>query len=111
MNIYLFNVEGTEIYKIGFTKGDPKKRLKNLQTGNPFKLVVTEVYQSKYGRKLEKILHRTFEANKIYDFNDLHLKGEWFQLSLKEVFSFKEQCKKIEKNISIIKKDTTLDNF
>jgi hypothetical protein len=32
-HVYLINIEDTNIYKIGFTKQSPKKRVKDLQTG------------------------------------------------------------------------------
>ena len=35
MILYILNAEGTDLYKIGITKNNPKARVKNLQTGNP----------------------------------------------------------------------------
>ena len=36
--VYLFNVEGTDIYKIGYSQ-HPKKRVEEVQVGCPFKVV------------------------------------------------------------------------
>ncbi len=115
--VYLFNIDGTSIYKIGVTKGDPKKRLKNLQVGCPFPLIITHIYHSKYGNKLEGILHRTYQLNKITD-EDLEpilpgikLHGEWFQLPKDIVLGFLLKCKEVEDRISFLKKNSTLDKI
>lgn len=120
--IYLFNIEGTDIYKIGITKGDPLKRLKNLQVGCPFSYIISCTFESKHGNKLEKVLHRTYSSNKVLtegelptfiirDFSDKELHGEFFKLNKEEVENFENTCKRIENNIDIIKNNSTLDKF
>ena len=80
MNIYfiqeLENGARTGQYKIGLTI-DPEKRLKQLQVGNPRKLVIahyfsiTELYNP---GAIEKYLHLLLE-----DFNS---EGEWFSFNV-----------------------------
>jgi hypothetical protein len=58
--------------KIGISK-NPEKRLKQLQTGNPNKLVIIHTIQSPDYKLLERTLHDIC--------GDLRLVGEWFELS------------------------------
>jgi len=71
---YIYIITDGIDFKIGVTKNDPKKRLKQLQTGNPkvleiantFKVPSSEVY------KLEK------EAHKLVQYRYAK-RGEWFR--------------------------------
>ena len=110
-NIYLINLENTDIYKIGVTNGDPNKRLKNLQVGSPYKLIFVKSFASTYGAKLEGILHRAYSAQKVSSMDGQELLGEWFELSNLDVKNFETRCESITKNLDIIKVSTTLDNF
>lgn len=115
--VYLFNIEGTSIYKIGYTTREPDKRLSNVQVGCPFKLSITSTYDSKYGTKLEGILHRTYQLHKTTDeyldsvLPGIRLRGEWFFLSKEIVDGFQGKCKEIEDRIDYIRANSTLDNF
>jgi hypothetical protein len=71
-------------YKIGWTKRDPNKRLKELKTANSHDLELIHFYESKWGPRIEINLHRKF--------NPLKRNGEWFELSDNDVNSFKELC-------------------
>lgn len=55
--------------KIGFTRHDPNKRLKSLQTGNPHELKLLKVIKGDLG--LETSLHYKFRKHRI--------NGEWFE--------------------------------
>ena len=66
-----FVTQGNEFVKIGYTANKPEKRLYNLQTGNPHKLVLSLVIHGNKG--YEKALHDMFSAHSV------HL--EWFHLS------------------------------
>ena len=83
-------------YKIGVSK-HPKKRVKQLQTGNSSELKLIESYQSEYANKVERTLQRRYS----------HLKkeGEWFDMSISEEVSFLTDCKQIEDSINILKKN------
>ncbi|MGP3938413.1 GIY-YIG nuclease family protein [Streptomyces sp. 6N106] len=66
---YLVGMEGSPLVKIGFTSGDPKKRLASLQTGQPMKL---SLLWSSAGNH-ESTLHRRFARHRV--------RGEWFDLT------------------------------
>jgi hypothetical protein len=66
-----------DLFKIGKTKRDPKRRLKELQTGNPTELVIVYTIQSKNMHKLESSLHKKYEHSRVH--------GEWFRLPLSAV--------------------------
>jgi hypothetical protein len=106
--VYLANIEGTDIYKIGFTKKNPIKRIEELQTGNPQKIVLTSYHKSKMAPEVESVMHR-FNVSKKYNSEDGRmLLGEWFQLNSDDVAGFKNQCEKIEEGLRVIKENSTL---
>jgi hypothetical protein len=86
--IYLINEYGSEPerFKIGITKGDINKRVKQLQTGSSNELLLINSYQSPHYLKIEKLLHRKY--------NSYSTDGgtEWFQLPIDEVFNFISEC-------------------
>ena len=55
--VYLINIQDTNIYKIGFTKQSPEKRVKDLQTGNPYKMVLVDSYKSQIAPGIETVIH------------------------------------------------------
>lgn len=101
--VYLIQVEGTSVYKIGFTKNNPKNRVKSLQTGNSIKLILIDSYYSKRATKIESVLHIRFASSKI-DENEHKLMGEFFILDFETRTKFKEICKQIDDNFEIIDK-------
>lgn len=97
--VYLFlevDKAGNEAYKIGITKNDPEKRIKQLQTGNSNKLSLLKFYQSENYLKVERWLHRKYstktEANNEFRF-----------LTDDEVISFLDDCKKADETIKFMK--------
>ena len=73
--MYLLECNG--LYKIGITTRSVTKRIKNLQTGNPY--VISLVFYkvcSNYD-KMERYFHNLF--------SDKRLVGEWFALDKKDV--------------------------
>jgi hypothetical protein len=68
--VYVIGTELADRVKIGFTSGDPRARLKALQTGCPDELVViaTEVGS----QSLERNLHERFAEKRV--------RGEWFRV-------------------------------
>ena len=81
--------------------------MKDLQTGNPFKLKVFNSFLSEYSKNIENILHRQYLSKKIdEDLNDLQ--GEWFELNNDDIKNFEEVCKKIESDIVFIIETSTL---
>lgn len=84
-------------YKIGITKNNVNSRLKELQTGNPNEIILINQYQSENYRKIEGMLHRKFFMNRA--------KGEWFDLTNEQVFSFLDEAKKADELISFLKEN------
>ena len=94
--VYLIQSLEDSTYKIGVSK-HPKKRIKELQTGNPSELRLVEAYQSEYANKIEKTLQRRYSY--------LRKEGEWFDMSISNEVSFINECKKIEETFDILKKN------
>ncbi|WP_395393097.1 GIY-YIG nuclease family protein [Novosphingobium sp. BL-8A] len=69
-NIYLLGTGEPLAVKIGFTKQDPRARLKQLQTGNPARLKLLGWYPGTL--KDERELHKRLAA--------YNIGGEWFRL-------------------------------
>lgn len=59
--------------KIGYTKNDPSKRLKQLQTGCPYKLELLYVINNA-DKETESYYHRVFSSY-------LNINGEWYNYS------------------------------
>lgn len=69
--IYFAKAIGTEFVKIGFTAGDPAKRVADLQTACPHELVVLAAIDG--CEQDEAIWHSAFAADRV--------RGEWFHLT------------------------------
>ena len=94
--IYLIQSLENSYYKIGVSK-HPKKRLKQLQTGNSSELKLVEIYQSEIAHKIEKTLQRRY--------SHLRKEGEWFDMSISNEVSFSQECQKIEETLLFLKKN------
>ena len=94
--IYLIQSLEDSYYKIGISK-NPKRRVKQLQTGNSSELKLIESYPSEHASIIEKTLQRRYSY--------LQKEGEWFDLSLLNEISFQDECKKIEESINVLKKN------
>ena len=57
--IYLIQSLEDSYYKIGVSK-HPKKRIKELQTGNSSELKLVDTYQSEFAHQIEKTLQRRY---------------------------------------------------
>tara|TARA_R100000654_G_scaffold59512_1_gene86236 strand:+ start:296 stop:793 length:498 start_codon:yes stop_codon:yes gene_type:complete len=82
--IYLVRAEGTNLYKIGYTKGQVKNRVKGLQTSCPHKLSITKEVEGSLSK--ERQLHEIFTENR--------KEGEWFEFdekTLEKVFDAMEE--------------------
>ena len=100
-NIYLISSHHKDdiYYKIGWTKRDPQKRLKELKTGNSQQLELIQVFESKWSPKIESNLHRNFKH--------LRCEGEWFLLSPEDVNNFQSLCKLNHDNFEILSKENS----
>lgn len=74
MHLYIIQSSNSGSFKIGRSK-DPKKRLKQLQTGSPFKLRLILVLENM--GHCEKMLHKEITRGK-----KKKCKGEWFEFEL-----------------------------
>lgn len=97
--IYLINKNDTNLYKIGVTKNEVKKRLKQLQTGSSEELILVENYKTDFYFKIERMLHRLY--------NNKHIHGEWFELNDEEVLDFLSVCKKYDGICEILEKENS----
>ncbi len=86
-------------YKIGITKKEPKDRVKQLQTGNVFKIELFYQFFSEMGNQTEKALHRTYGTKNV--------SGEWFELTDEQVKGFPSMCERIEENLLLMKNENT----
>lgn len=72
---YLYIItDGQNNFKIGITKNEPEKRLKQLQTGHPKKLSIVSIFKLPREEifKLEKQAHRVLQSKYLK-------RGEWFE--------------------------------
>lgn len=97
--IYLLCELGSnpERYKIGITKDDPQKRIKQLQTGCSSEITLLRSFKSEFYKKIESALHREYST---------YSSGggtEWFVLPSVEVFKFESKCKTLHDNFTFLK--------
>ena len=88
-----------EKYKIGITKNDVEKRIKQLQTGASSELVLLKTYESDNYRKIEGTLHRGY---KTYSTDG---GKEWFELPNDRVLNFINECEQIDSNINFLREN------
>lgn len=100
-NVYLISSEinGQKLYKIGITKRDVEKRLKELKTGNAAEMSLVECFSSKWGSKIEAHLHRLHSAKRV--------SGEWFALEITDIEDFMSRCRQLHENLDIIESENT----
>lgn len=89
--------KGLEKHKIGFTKNNPELRVKQLSTGNPNQIRLLDFYESQNYIKVEKMLHNKYFSLKTISDN------EWFNLTQETILEFKEECKKFDAIIKLLK--------
>lgn len=101
--VYLLgDLEKEGIYKIGVTTGKIENRIKKLQTGNSGEIYIVDYFKSKNPFFVEKWMHKQFLSNR--------LNGEWFNLQLDNVKTFKSTCEKFEKLYETINKNNDIKN-
>jgi hypothetical protein len=82
---YVYLLRCHEYYKIGYTD-DVQARIRSLQTGNPYPLVLHRCYAFEFKGVIliEQHLHAKFRTKRGV--------GEWFKLSIKQIAQFDEIC-------------------
>ena len=103
-NVYLISCgDGSnKKYKIGYTKNSVASRLKQLKTGNSSDLIIEKVHTSKWGTKIEAILHRKYSTQRI--------SGEWFDLELFQVADFLKDCQNLDEYFEMFITQSTFKN-
>ncbi len=102
INVYLmccYDINGNELYKIGFTRRNIQKRIKELKTGNASEIVLIDFFTSKWGTKIESILKRKYKK--------FNISGEWFNLPKEDILNFKENCNAIHENYELLNNNNT----
>ena len=82
-------------FKIGMTKKDIRKRISELQTGNPNEIYISSFYKTECPYKVEQMMHVKYGTAKV--------KNEWFALTNEQVIKFKDNCANCEKIIMSLK--------
>lgn len=100
-NVYLIESEYNDVtlYKIGITKREVEKRLKEFKTGNASNFRIVNTYKSKWGSKIESTLHRMYSTKRI--------SGEWFNLEPEDISNFIPKCEAIHSNMELISTHNT----
>lgn len=81
MNKRIYAIRSQEFIKIGVAT-DVKKRLAELQVGNPIRMFVEAASAPmQYYNKLESVLHRSHGGT--------HVGGEWFHMTIEEASALK----------------------
>ena len=98
--VYLISSGGIEKrYKIGYTKRTVWERLKEIKTSNSDNVEILDVFESKYGTKIERSLHRKYKSKKI--------ENEWFRLTEIEANQFKKECQMMHDNFNLLETQNT----
>jgi|688.fasta_scaffold635135_3 hypothetical protein len=101
INVYLISAEtnGKKLYKIGYTKRKVEERIREFKTGNTAVFSIIEVFNSKWGTKIEASLHRQFYTKKVG--------GEWFDLDVNDLNNYLNLCEQLHNNFEIIENQNT----
>lgn len=94
--------DGAEHHKIGITRNEPSKRVKQLQTGNATKISLLREYKTKNYLKVERWMHRKYFNLKTEAGN------EWRKLTDEQVFSFISDCEEADDNINFLLQHNSL---
>ena len=99
--VYLIQDINNDTYKIGVTKGDPKTRLKKLQTGNSTALILRHVFETKSPFRSETMLHNRYSY--------LKEMNEWYSLPFDVVKNWDNICNEMN-NIILVMMDNPFFN-
>lgn len=71
--VYLLCNPSNDTFKIGVTKNEIEKRIKQLETGNSEDIFMASYHYTQYPYRLEKMLHAHFAT--------YHVNREWFKFT------------------------------
>ena len=63
--VYLIEDSTNDVYKIGVTRSNSKRRLQKLQTGNSTPLQIKYLFETEYPFRLESMLHNKYQQYKV----------------------------------------------
>lgn len=86
-----------KIYKIGYTRRDVEKRMKEFKTGNSTLLEIVYTFESKWSSKIEPLLHKKYER----------IEGEWFRLNEEEINNFITTCVNLHNTFELLSTENT----
>lgn len=96
MNGFVYLLCDGEKFKIGMTtRNNIEERIAELQTGNPNEIFISMYHKTNHPEKVEKLMHARYGMSRI--------RNEWFDLTVKQVLNFNEECEKCEKIIEALK--------
>jgi len=100
-SVYLISAEidGIILYKIGYTRRSIDERIREFKTANASNFEIISYFNSKWGPKIERTLHRKFSYKKI--------SGEWFRLEEKDVQDFYKNCSSIHDGFEFLIQNNT----
>ena len=81
-------------YKIGITTHAVSKRIRTLQTGNPYRIVALHTFEIEGAEIVEQNLHRVYASNR--------LMLEWFKLSDAELAAVLQSAKDLKDDIEAL---------
>lgn len=93
--VYLIEDSTNNVYKIGVTRSNSKRRLQKLQTGNSTPLQIKYLFETEYPFRLESMLHNKYQQYKVLN--------EWYELPKNIVDHFYEICNDINDIIYLMK--------
>jgi len=94
--VYLISSEinNNKLYKIGYTRRQVESRIREFKTGNASSFDIVDIFESKWGTKIERHLHNHFKYCKV--------EGEWFNISEDKLKNFKRICEITHNNFELI---------
>jgi len=100
-NVYIVSSEinNKKLYKIGYTKREVYKRIKEFKTGNASEFEIVDTFASKWETKIERSLQKHFKFNKV--------KREWFDLNTSQVKDFRNLCERYHNNFELLDRYNT----
>ena len=81
--VYLLCDPSTDLFKIGMTRGDVNKRIKELQTGNSCEIHLVKKFDTPIPSYIESSLHHYFFGKQVLN--------EWYKLDLKDIIDFEKK--------------------
>jgi hypothetical protein len=99
-NVYCFQSGSGDCYKIGLTKGEPKRRKKGFSTGSPVKFK-SEPYRtiaSEHASQLEKYIHRLLDPKRAENGEFFNVTPQELDAAVDEAVAFIEQSRPLVLN-------------